>query len=126
MSSASQQMPPVVCKACVLFLIQRCYVRHWWFRLLREPLITCMRILAWWNGIDAWTHAVHRPECRGCVRFMKAELEDKSGTFRFFNKLIGPRFRTLRDSMLQTEELQEAKRIAAEAMTEAGTKGVNP
>jgi hypothetical protein len=90
--------------------------------LVREPLIAGMRILAWWNGIDAWTHAVHRPECRGCVRFMKAELEVKSPIFRVLNQLIGPGFRRLRDSMLNQEELAEAKRIAAEAMTGAGKK----
>ena len=116
MSNAAQSVPTVECKNCVLFLIRRCYVRHWWFRLVREPLIFCMRILAWWNGIDAWTHAVHSPECRGCVRFMKAELEVKSPTFRVFNGYIGPGFRSLRDSMLKQEELAEAKRIAAEAM----------
>jgi len=112
-----------VCKNCVLFLIRRCYTRHWWFRLVREPLIVCMRILAWWNSIDAWTHAVHSPECRGCVRFMKAELEVKSPTFRAFNRLIGPSFKRLRDSMLKQEELADAKRIAAETMAgeEKGT-----
>jgi hypothetical protein len=78
-----------------------------------------MRILAWWNGIDAWTHAVHSPECQGCVRFMKAELEVKSPTFRAFNRLIGPRFKRLRNSMLKQQELAEAKRIAAKAMTGA-------
>jgi hypothetical protein len=106
---------------CGLYLIQRCYSRHWWFHLVREPLVWCMRVLAWGNGIDAWTHAVHRPECQGCVRFMKAELEEKSGTFRFFDKFIGPRFKTLRDSMLEKQEFAEGKRIAAEAMPKAGT-----
>jgi hypothetical protein len=74
-----------------------------------------MRILAWRNDIDVWKHAVHRPECRGCVRFLKAELEEKSGTYRFFDKLIGPRFKKLRDSMLEESEFREAKRIAHDA-----------
>jgi hypothetical protein len=108
-------MSEIICKNCALFLIRCCYERHWWFRLVREPLVLCMRILAWWNGIDARKHVVHRDECCGCVRFIKTELEEKSATFRFFDKLIGPRFKTLRDSMLQTEEFQEAKRIADEA-----------
>ena len=42
---------PVVCKNCVLFLIKQCYGKHWWFRLVREPLVWGMRILAWWNGL---------------------------------------------------------------------------
>jgi hypothetical protein len=75
-----------------------------------------MRILAMWNGIDARKHVVSNPECLGCVRFMKAELEEKSPTFRFLNDRIGPWFRTMRDSMLTQAELDEAKRYALEMM----------
>jgi hypothetical protein len=57
---------------------------------------------------------------------MKTELEEKSATFRFFDKLIGPHFKTLRDSMLQPEEFQEAKRIAAESTKEPTTGVINP
>jgi len=116
----------VICKNCALFLIRRCYERHWWFRLVREPLVLCMRVLAWWNGIDVRKHVVRRAECRGCVRFMKAELEEKSAMFRFFDKLIGPQFKRLRDSMLQPEEFREAKRIAADATKEPVTGEVKP
>ena len=75
-----------------------------------------MRILAWRNGFDARSHAVSNPECHGCVRYMKAELEEKSPAFRFLNDRIGPRFRTIRDSMLTQAELDEAKRYAKEMM----------
>jgi hypothetical protein len=71
-----------------------------------------MRILAWWNGIDARRHAVNNPECHGCVRFMKSELEEYSSAFRILNGRIGPWFRTLRDSMLTQAELDEANRYA--------------
>ena len=112
----AQELSPVVCNNCALFLIRRCYGKHWWFRLVREPLVWGMRILAWWNGIDARRHAVSNPECHGCVRFMKAELEEKSPAFRFLNAHIGPWFRTMRDSMLTQAELDEAKRYALEMM----------
>jgi hypothetical protein len=112
----TQELSPVVCKNCVLFLIRRCYGKHCWFRLVREPLVWGMRIMAWWNGIDALRHAVTNPECHGCVRFMKTELEEKSPAFRLLNERIGPWFRTLRDSMLTQEELDEAKRYALETM----------
>jgi hypothetical protein len=112
----TQEQSPIICKNCVLFLVRRCYGKHWWFRLVREPLVWCMRFLAWWNGIDARSHAVNNPECHGCVRFMKAELEEKSPAFRFLNERIGPWFRTLRDSMLTRAELDEAKRYALEMM----------
>ena len=105
-------MANVICRNCGLYLIERCYARNWWFRLIREPLVWCMRILACLNHIDVWKYtAHHRSECRGCVRFLKAELEDKSTTYRFFDRIIGPRFKKLRDSMLQEAEFQEAKRI---------------
>lgn len=106
----------VVCKACGLYLIQRCYSRHWWFRLIREPLVACMRSLAWWNGLTAWKQASHRRECQGCVRYLKEDLQASSPTFRFFNRLIGSRFRTMRDSMLSSEDMKKALGIAAEAM----------
>ena len=112
----NQELSPVVCNNCVLFLIRRCYGKHWWFRLVREPLVWGMRIMACCNGIDARSHAVSSPECHGCVRFMKAELEEKSPAFRFLNERIGPWFRTMRDSMLTQAELDEAKRYAQEMM----------
>ena len=112
----AHELSPVVCKNCVILLIRRCYGKHWWFRSVREPLVWGMRILAWWNGIDARRHAVSNPECHGCVRFMKAELEEKSPAFRILNGRIGPWFRTMRDSMLTQAELDEAKRYAREMM----------
>lgn len=84
--------------------------------MVREPLVGGMRILAWWNRIDARNHAVDNPECYGCVRFMKAELEEKSPAFCLLNNRIGPWFRTMRDSMLTQAELGEAKRHALEMM----------
>jgi hypothetical protein len=90
--------------------------RHWWFPLLREPLLLGMRILAWRYGIDARRHAVRNPECRGCIRFMKAELELKSPTFRFLNDRIGKQFSLLRDNRLTQAQLNEARRYARAAM----------
>ncbi len=111
-----QELSPVVCRNCALLLIRKCYGKHWWFRFIREPLVWGMRIMAWWHGIDARSHAVRNQECYGCVRFMKAELEEKSPAFRFLNDRIGPLFRTMRDSMLTRAELDEAKRHAREMM----------
>ena len=90
--------------------------RHWWFPLVREPLVMGMHILAWGHRIDARKHPARNPECTGCIRFMKAELEEKSPAFRFLNGLIGERFTILRNSRLTKEELDEARRFAGEAM----------
>lgn len=116
----------VVCQACVLLLIRRCYGGHWWFRLLREPLAAGMRLLALVNGIRARDYAAANPRCRGCLRFVKAELELRSAAFRFLNRLIGPQFRTLRDSMLEEKDFAEAKREAVEMMAVLNEKGNEP
>jgi hypothetical protein len=92
------------------------YQRHWWFPLLREPLVMGMRILAWRHCIDARLHKVRDLSCRGCIRFIKAELEEKSPTFRFLNDRIGDHFSSLRNARLTQAELDEAKRFAKEAM----------
>lgn len=106
---------PIICKNCALMLARIVYKRHWWFPLVREPLLFGMRILAWRHRIDARKHAVRNPECKGCIRFMKSELEEKSATFRFLNDRIGNRFSNLRNARLTRAELDEAKRFAREA-----------
>ncbi len=90
--------------------------RYWWFPLVREPLLLGMHILAWRHRIDGRSHTVRNPECRGCIRFMKAELEEKSPTFRVLNNLVGKSFTTLRDARVTREERDEAKQFAREAM----------
>jgi len=97
-------------------MIRRCYRDHWWFWLVREPLAAAMRLLAVVNGIRPKDYAARNPECRGCIRFIKAELEIRSAVFRFLNGFIGPRFRKLRDSMLEEKDFAEAKKHAAEMM----------
>jgi len=106
----------IICKNCALMLARIVYSRHWWFPLVREPLVLGMRILAVHHRIDAGRHAVRSPECRGCIRFMKAELEEKSPTFRFLNNRIGEHFSNLRNARLTQAELDEAKRFARESM----------
>lgn len=112
----TQEPSRIVCKNCASRLAKWCYERYWWFRLIREPLLVGMRIMAWWHGIDARAHVVRNAECYGCIRFMKTELEEKSPTFRFLSDIIGRRVSRLRDSMLSQQELDAAKRFAREAM----------
>jgi hypothetical protein len=125
MSGSTIQTSPVVCKNCALMLARLVYQRCWWFPLVREPLLLGMRILALGNGIDTRSQEVHNPECRGCIRFMKAGLEEKSPTFRILNDLIGRRFSALRDARLTRVELDEAKRYARESMGQNTNQGVN-
>jgi hypothetical protein len=104
------------CKMCALRLARIVGQRHWWFFLVREPLVLGMRLLAWCNRIDRRQHVAPNPECNGCIRFMKNELEAKSSTFRFLNGIIGDPFSRLRNARLTAEEVSEAKRHAAQAM----------
>ena len=107
----------IICKNCAARLAEWCYERHWWFRLIREPLVLGLKIMAWWHGIDGRGHVVHNQECKGCLRYMKTELEEKSPVFRFLNAYIGKGVSRLRDSMLTEQKLAEAKRYARESNT---------
>jgi hypothetical protein len=108
-----KQNPPIgSCQNCTLMLMKRCYGQHWWFRFIREPLLLGMRILALWHHIDATRYVVRNPTCHGCIRFIKAELEDKSPLFCWLNRWIAPQFKMLSGSMLTEVDRQAAKQQA--------------
>ncbi len=102
------------CGGCTIRLVQICSERAWWFAPARWPLVTGMRVLAKWHGIDPHDYAVAhaRQECRGCLRFIKSELKEKSPLFVALNARINPVFNRLRNGLLTREEVAEAKRIA--------------
>jgi hypothetical protein len=50
------------------------------------------------------------------LRFIKAELDAKSATFRFLNRFLGPLFNKVRDPRLDPQEVAAAKDLAAERM----------
>ncbi|MDR1578474.1 MAG: nitroreductase [Deltaproteobacteria bacterium] len=106
---------PTSCRICMIQLIRLTYQKYWWFPIIREPLVWGMRVLAWVNRLPVKSYAAANPECHGCLRFIKAELEARSATFRFFNRFIGPRFQAIRDPRLDPAEVAEAK-AKAEAM----------
>jgi hypothetical protein len=97
-------------------LMRKTYKKYWWFPLVREPLVLGMRFLALVNGLPIKTYAAANPECQGCLRFIKAELEVKSATFRFLNRFIEPVFQKIRDPRLDKEEVTAAKEKAATLM----------
>ncbi len=119
---SKKEFKPIVCKGCALMLAIKCYEKHWWFHIVRDPLVGGMRFLGWVNGIDAYKHPVKKSECKGCIRFLKAELEQKSKTFNYLNQYIGPRFSNIRNNMLSEEELKAAKDFATEAMKETDSQ----
>ncbi|MDR1296637.1 MAG: nitroreductase [Deltaproteobacteria bacterium] len=113
---------PVVCRICMIQIMRTLYKRHFWFPLVREPLVWGMRILALANGIKPADHAAANPECRGCLRYVKAELEARSGTFRFLNKFLGPWFQRVRDPRMFPEDVGSAKERARLMMEEPGRR----
>ena len=105
------------CHGCAVMLIEKCYKKHTWFHLVRDPLVWGMKYLAWVNGIDANQETVKRSYCKGCVRFIKNGLEEKPATFKFLNRFIAPRFAGLRNRMVTKEDMDAARQRAINANT---------
>ena len=101
-----------VCNTCTIRLVQLCYEKTWWFRIVREPLVMGMRVLGCVYGVDPEEYEVRSEECRNCIRFLKTGLKDKSGLFRWLNGLIDPIFNRIRDSIVSDQELQESRDLA--------------
>jgi|WetSurMetagenome_2_1015567.scaffolds.fasta_scaffold15957_4 hypothetical protein len=104
----------IECKICGIYMVEKCYKKHWWFHIVRDPLVWGMKYLAWCNGIDAKKYSVCQTRCKGCIRFIKAELTEKSPTFNFLNTFIGPWFSNIRNPMLTDDDINDAKRLADE------------
>ncbi|MEW6357277.1 MAG: nitroreductase [Planctomycetota bacterium] len=104
-----------VCNTCTIRLVELCYRRAWWFRFVREPLRLGMRIMAWWHGIDPRDYVVRTEACRGCIRFMKTALKEKSAAFRRLNDWINPLFDWMMERIVTAGEVENAKRYARES-----------
>ncbi len=111
------------CGSCTLMLVRLAYRRALWFIVFREPLVLGMRIMAWWHNVDALRYSVRRSECRGCIRFIKNELKERSPAFRLLNGWINPIFNRLRDSLISCDEKAEAKKFAEKAMNSGEKTG---
>ncbi len=112
---SEKELKNAVCSTCTIHLVELCYQRTWWFRWFREPLVWGMRALSAIYRIDPYAYAVRAERCRGCVRFMKTALKEKSAIFRMLNVVMNPLFNRVRDSQLTESEIAEAKKIAGES-----------
>ena len=104
-----------VCNTCTIKLVQICFARAWWFRLIREPLRFGMVIMGMFYDINPKDFPVKSESCYGCVRFTKTSLKDKSSLFRFLNGIINPIFDGIMETIVSNEEILEAKKYAREA-----------
>ena len=98
-----------ICNTCTLKLVTIAYRRKPVFRLFREPLKISMRIFSWLYHIDPEQYEVRTPACRGCIRFYKLALKERSGLFRWLNKLINPLFDRMIESIVTEDELSTVK-----------------
>ncbi|MBI2916735.1 MAG: nitroreductase [Chloroflexi bacterium] len=104
-----------MCRTCTIQLVRIAYGRAFWFRTVREPLKAGMVVLGWLHGLDLEEYHVPSEGCRGCLRFIKLGLREKSGLFRWLNARVNPRFDRLLESIVTASEVAEAKRTAAQA-----------
>ncbi|OHD66196.1 MAG: hypothetical protein A2176_08125 [Spirochaetes bacterium RBG_13_51_14] len=107
--------PYALCSTCTIMLVKKTYERAWWFRMVREPLRWGMIALGWLYGIDPEGYPVRSEQCRGCLRFMKTALKDRSALFNRLNGLMNPLFDRIIERIVTAEEIGEAKRFAKES-----------
>ena len=98
-----------VCNTCTLKLVAIAYRKKPVFRLFREPLKMVMKMLSWLYRVNPEEYEVSTPSCRGCIRFYKLSLKDKSSIFRWLNNKINPLFDRVLESIVTEEELKSAK-----------------
>ena len=110
-------MKPVTqCNSCTRYLVDICLKKSLAFRLFRAPMISAMRIMSYFHGIDLKDYPVRTERCRSCVRFMKNALKQKSPVFARLNDLINPYFNRYRDHLVTEDDKARAKSLAAEFM----------
>ena len=108
-------MAYAVCTTCTIKLVELCYERAWWFRLIREPLRFGMVIMGLFYQVDPKDFPVRTDTCKGCVRFIKTGLKDKSSLFRWLNGIVNPVFDGIMETIVSRDEILEAKTYAREA-----------
>jgi len=109
METNSKIKKNAVCNTCTLKLVVIAYRRRPVFRLFREPIKIAMRTLSWIYHINPDEYEVRTTACRGCIRFYKLALKEKSGIFRWFNNKINPLFDRMLESIVTEEEIKRAK-----------------
>lgn len=113
MSSAAEKgKKSAVCNNCTLKLVTAAYERRPLFRLVREPMNWGMRFFSRLYCIDPDEYEVRTPACRGCNRFRKTALKERSLLFRHLNGLINPVFDRCLDNIMTEEERSKAREHA--------------
>lgn len=109
------------CGTCTIDLVRLACGRNIWFRMIRAPLALSMRLLGSLYGIQPYYSSGHDKKCRGCIRFTKIQLKERSAFFIFFNSILNPLFDRLIGALVTAAELRAAKETAAKAACANGT-----
>lgn len=104
-----------LCNTCTIQLVRLAYRNAPWFRLVREPLRVGMRALAAWHRVDPNDYEVRTRSCRGCIRFYKVALKERSATFRWLNERVNPLFDLLLERIVPPTVVLEAQAYAKAA-----------
>jgi hypothetical protein len=104
-----------ICNTCTIMLVKKTYEKIWWFRFVREPLKWCMVLMGILYHIDTERYPVRTEQCRGCLRFMKTALKDRSALFRLLNGLVNPVFDRIMEQIVTADDTGEAKRHASKS-----------
>jgi hypothetical protein len=103
------------CKICTIRLEALCYRRAWWFRAFRELLAGGIRVFAVAYAIRSDKHEARSKMCYRCLRFRKNILQERSRLFRRLDSYLNPWFNRMRDSLLTSDELEQARGLARRA-----------
>lgn len=103
------------CGTCTIRLVALAYERAPWFRLIREPLRAGMLVFSRLHRIDVSASVVRSEACRGCVRFHKNLLKERSPMFRLLNRLVNPVFDGILVRIVGPAAISDAKVYARSA-----------
>jgi hypothetical protein len=109
---ASEANALSACKICTIRLEELCYRRAWWFRAFREALATGIRLFAIALLIRTDGGRARSKKCHGCLRFRKNALKQRSPLFNWLDGYLNPIFNRVRDSLLTTQELEQARALS--------------
>jgi hypothetical protein len=109
------------CGMCTLKCVAIAYRRAPWFRLVREPMLIGMRLFSAFLNIqdEVSNYPFPTVACHDCIRFYKAVLLRRSGSFRWLNAMVSPVFQYFMTRMVTGEERKQARNYALAAS--AGT-----
>ena len=99
-----------LCGNCTFKLVIIAYRRAPWFRVVREPMLVGMRILARIHRVSIAKYEAKFPTgaCYNCIRFYKLALRDESVAFRWLHGRVNPMFNYILGHIVTKEERKQA------------------